>query len=240
MVPEVRWHVGWDPERIRPWRGGWWRSAGAAANRGRGRVGDGGHDGRSARAGVAGSRGSAAPASAGAGHAAHGGGARSPWRCWRWRSGNAGWRRSASRGRRRRSSRTRRTPWRASWRSARRGCARSWRRGRVVIVAGFQGVSRDREVTTLGRGGSDTTAVALAAALGADRCEIFTDVDGVYTADPRRVPGARKLERIDYDGDAGAGDVGREGDAREGGRDRCAVPRSDPCPLLVRGKRRGR
>jgi aspartate kinase len=57
----------------------------------------------------------------------------------------------------------------------------------VVIVAGFQGVSRAREVTTLGRGGSDTTAVALAAALGADRCDIFTDVDGVYTADPRRV-----------------------------------------------------
>ena len=72
-------------------------------------------------------------------------------------------------------------------------------RGRVVIIAGFQGVSRDREVTTLGRGGSDTTAVALAAALGAARCEIFTDVDGVHTADPRRVPGARKLERIDYD-----------------------------------------
>jgi aspartate kinase len=59
--------------------------------------------------------------------------------------------------------------------------------GRVVIVAGFQGVSRAREVTTLGRGGSDTTAVALAAALDAERCDIFTDVDGVYTADPRRV-----------------------------------------------------
>ena len=72
-------------------------------------------------------------------------------------------------------------------------------RGRVVIVAGFQGVSRDREVTTLGRGGSDTTAVALAAALGASRCEIFTDVDGVHTADPRRVPGARRIPRIDYD-----------------------------------------
>jgi aspartate kinase len=71
-------------------------------------------------------------------------------------------------------------------------------RGRVVIVAGFQGVSRDREVTTLGRGGSDTTAVALAAALGAVRCDIFTDVDGVYTADPRRVPSARRIPRIDY------------------------------------------
>jgi aspartate kinase len=71
-------------------------------------------------------------------------------------------------------------------------------KGCVVIVAGFQGVSRTREVTTLGRGGSDTTAVALAAALGADRCDIFTDVDGVFTADPRRVPSARLLERIEY------------------------------------------
>lgn len=72
-------------------------------------------------------------------------------------------------------------------------------RGKVVIVAGFQGVSYKREITTLGRGGSDTTAVALAAALAADVCEIFTDVDGVYTADPRLVPDARKLDRISYD-----------------------------------------
>jgi aspartate kinase len=72
-------------------------------------------------------------------------------------------------------------------------------KGRVVIVAGFQGVSREREVTTLGRGGSDTTAVALAAALGADECEIYTDVDGVYTADPRVVPAARKLASVSYD-----------------------------------------
>jgi len=72
-------------------------------------------------------------------------------------------------------------------------------RGRVAIVAGFQGVSRDREVTTLGRGGSDTTAVALAAALQAEECEIYTDVDGVYTADPRIVPGARKLPGLSYD-----------------------------------------
>jgi aspartate kinase len=71
--------------------------------------------------------------------------------------------------------------------------------GRVVIVAGFQGVSRAREVTTLGRGGSDTTAVALGAALGADRCDIFTDVAGVYTADPRRVADARVLPSVDYD-----------------------------------------
>ncbi len=69
-------------------------------------------------------------------------------------------------------------------------------RGRVVIVAGFQGVSRTREITTLGRGGSDTTAVALAVALGAERCDIYTDVDGVFTADPRRVPNARRLDRV--------------------------------------------
>lgn len=71
--------------------------------------------------------------------------------------------------------------------------------GRVVIVAGFQGVSRTREVTTLGRGGSDTTAVALAAALGAERCDIFTDVDGVYTADPQVVPEARRIGQVDYE-----------------------------------------
>jgi aspartate kinase len=71
--------------------------------------------------------------------------------------------------------------------------------GHVVIVAGFQGVSTDHDVTTLGRGGSDTTAVALAAALGAWSCEINTDVDGVYTADPRLVPGARKLHVVSYE-----------------------------------------
>ena len=72
--------------------------------------------------------------------------------------------------------------------------------GHVVIVAGFQGVSRDtHDITTLGRGGSDTTAVALAAALEADACEIYTDVDGVYTADPRIVPAARKLDRLSYE-----------------------------------------
>lgn len=71
--------------------------------------------------------------------------------------------------------------------------------GKIVIVAGFQGITRDNEITTLGRGGSDTTAVALAAALQADVCEIYTDVDGVYTADPRIVPEARKLTSISYD-----------------------------------------
>ena len=71
--------------------------------------------------------------------------------------------------------------------------------GKVCVVAGFQGVSTEREITTLGRGGSDTTAVALAAALNADSCEIYTDVTGVFSADPRIVPQARKLQHINFD-----------------------------------------
>ena len=71
--------------------------------------------------------------------------------------------------------------------------------GKIVIVTGFQGINRMDDLTTLGRGGSDTTAVALAAALRADRCEIFTDVEGVFTADPRVVKNARKIESISYD-----------------------------------------
>src|SRR5213593_2883138 len=71
--------------------------------------------------------------------------------------------------------------------------------GNVVIVAGFQGQTPEGQVTTLGRGGSDLTAIALAAALKAELCQIYTDVDGVYTADPRLVPGAKKLEEISYD-----------------------------------------
>ena len=71
--------------------------------------------------------------------------------------------------------------------------------GRVVVVAGFQGVDEDGNITTLGRGGSDTTAVALAAALKADECQIYTDVDGVYTTDPRVVPDARRLDRITFE-----------------------------------------
>jgi aspartate kinase len=71
--------------------------------------------------------------------------------------------------------------------------------GNVVIVAGFQGETKDGQITTLGRGGSDLTAIALAAALKADLCQIFTDVDGVYTADPRLVPNANKLSEISYD-----------------------------------------
>jgi aspartate kinase len=71
--------------------------------------------------------------------------------------------------------------------------------GNVVILAGFQGLSTEFDITTLGRGGSDTTAVAMAGALGAEACEIYTDVDGVYTADPRLFPRARKIDRISYE-----------------------------------------
>ncbi len=71
-------------------------------------------------------------------------------------------------------------------------------KNRIVLIAGFQGINKYGDVTTLGRGGSDTTAVAIAAVLGADKCQIYTDVDGVYTADPHKVPGARKLDAITY------------------------------------------
>ena len=71
--------------------------------------------------------------------------------------------------------------------------------GRIVVVAGFQGITAEDDITTLGRGGSDTTAVAIAAALQADRCEIYTDVEGIYTADPRIVPNARKLDEVGYE-----------------------------------------
>lgn len=70
---------------------------------------------------------------------------------------------------------------------------------KIVLVTGFQGLSPDGDVTTLGRGGSDTTAVALAAYLGAAACRIYTDVDGVYTGDPRELPEARKLDAVSYD-----------------------------------------
>ena len=70
-------------------------------------------------------------------------------------------------------------------------------RKKIVLVAGFQGINKYDDITTLGRGGSDTSAVALAATLHADLCQIYTDVDGVYTADPRHVTGARKLDEID-------------------------------------------
>ncbi len=69
---------------------------------------------------------------------------------------------------------------------------------KIVIVTGFQGINRNQDITTLGRGGSDTSAVALAATLDAELCQIYTDVDGVYTADPRTVKGARKLDEVTY------------------------------------------
>lgn len=72
-------------------------------------------------------------------------------------------------------------------------------KGNIVIVAGFQGITEDLDITTLGRGGSDTTAVAIAAGVEADRCEVYTDVDGIYTADPRIVPKARKLDEIGFE-----------------------------------------
>jgi aspartate kinase len=72
-------------------------------------------------------------------------------------------------------------------------------RRRIVLVAGFQGINKFDDITTLGRGGSDTTAVAIAAALHADLCQIYTDVEGVFTGDPRKIPGARKLQEITYD-----------------------------------------
>ena len=71
--------------------------------------------------------------------------------------------------------------------------------GRVAVIAGFQGLSQENRITTLGRGGSDTSAVAVAAALNADRCDIYTDVDGVYTTDPRLVPDARRIKKISYE-----------------------------------------
>ncbi len=76
---------------------------------------------------------------------------------------------------------------------------RELEQGRIVIIAGFQGVTGEMDITTLGRGGSDTTAVALAAAVQAERCEIYTDVEGIYTADPRLVPQARRLDEIGYE-----------------------------------------
>ena len=97
--------------------------------------------------------------------------------------------------------------------------------GRVVIVAGFQGIDDEGQITTLGRGGSDLTAVALAAALKADRCEIYTDVDGVYTADPRVVKDGAQAARDLLRRDARARLVGLEGDAVALGRVRQEVRR---------------
>ena len=91
------------------------------------------------------------------------------------------------------------SPRPASRTSTRSGSAASSTAGRIPIVTGFQGITEEQDVTTIGRGGSDTSAVAIAAALGAERCEILTDVEGIYTADPRVVSNARKLDKISYE-----------------------------------------
>ena len=111
--------------------------------------------------------------------------------------------------------------------------------GTVVVVAGFQGVDPLGNITTLGRGGSDTTGVALAAALKADECQIYTDVDGVYTADPRIVPEARRLEDRDLRGDAGDGEPRLEGPADPLGGVRRALPREAARTVELRGRGRG-
>ena len=107
-------------------------------------------------------------------------------------------------------------------------------RGNVVVVAGFQGATEDMDVTTLGRGGSDTTAVALAVAIRADHCEIFTDVSGVHTADPRIVPNARVIAVDRLRRDARARLRGSAGDAPARCRDRRGVLDGDPRSIHVR------
>ena len=108
-------------------------------------------------------------------------------------------RRSASPAPRSASAPTARTPRPASSRSRPIGCEKLLDDGNIVIAAGFQGIDEDFNITTLGRGGSDTTAVALAAVLRPTTCEIYTDVDGVFTTDPRIVPEARKMDRVSHD-----------------------------------------
>ena len=84
---------------------------------------------------------------------------------------------------------------------------------RIVVIAGFQGVDENGNITTLGRGGTDTTAVAMAVALNADECRIYTDVDGVYTADPRIAPAARRMDKVSYEEMLELASLGREGAA---------------------------
>ena len=102
--------------------------------------------------------------------------------------------------------------------------------GNIVIAAGFQGIDESLDITTLGRGGSDTTAVALAAVLHADACEIYTDVDGVYTTDPRVVPEARQLRQISYDEMLELATAGAGRDAQPLDRVRQEVLRAGPRP----------
>ena len=107
-------------------------------------------------------------------------------------------------------------------------------RGRIVVVAGYQGVSYKREVTTLGRGGSDTTAVAMAAALDAEYCEICSDVDGVYSADPRVVPAAARIGTLSYEETQEMAESGRQGPERPGSRVREREGDRHLCPRDAR------
>ena len=110
--------------------------------------------------------------------------------------------------------------------------------GNVIVVAGFQGVDEHGNITTLGRGGSDTTGVALAAALKADECQIYTDVDGVYTTDPRIVPEAREAEDHHLRGNAGNGQPRLQGAADPLGRIRRQIQGQAARALQLRGRRR--
>ena len=105
--------------------------------------------------------------------------------------------------------------------------------GYIAVVAGFQGIDDSGSITTLGRGGSDTSAVAVAAALKADVCEIYTDVDGVYTTDPNICSDARKLDKISYEEMLELASLGRQGAADPLGGVRDEVRGADPRPLLV-------
>ena len=130
-----------------------------------------------------------------------------------------------------RSSPTARSPTRASSRSTPSRSATRSTHGEIAVVAGFQGVDEKGNITTLGRGGSDTTGVAIAAALKADACEIYTDVDGVYTTDPNIVPDGAQDRAHQLRGDARAGVARREGAADPLGRVRHEVRRADPRAL---------
>ena len=162
--------------------------------------------------------------------------ARSP----RWRSTTSATPRSRSQAPRQASSPTPSTRARRCSRSGRDGSTTRSQQGAIVLVAGFQGVSTAHEVTTLGRGGSDATAVALAAALEADACEIYTDVEGVFTADPRLVPAGAQARRPLVRGDARAGRIRGEGADAALGRVRTQPRSPHPCPLLASRANEGR
>ena len=180
------------------------------------------------------------PAPARAGHAADRPASGSRSRSSRWRSTTSAARRSRSPARRPGSSPTRATARRASSRCGAAACTRRSRRARSRSSPASRASRPTSDVTTLGRGGSDTTAVALAAALDADVCEIYTDVDGVFTADPRIVPDARKLDRGLVRGDARAGGVRRARAGAALGRVRSQPRRQAPRPLVVQRRARAR